>query len=157
MNLSAQTQICEKYPRMNFSFQSLWHLTCSLYFPGISPPSLRFTPQEWNRWGLECGNFWNKCPCRAIKGFPSGSVSKESAYNAADIFFFLVFLENSSLRALPESYLVKNTSHVPKYAEWSEELICTAEGIFFFLQRLLVAAQRIFTVSYETVIVVKGL
>ena len=47
-------------------------------------------------------------------------------------FFFLVFLENSSLRALPESYLVKNTSHVPKYAEWSEELICTAEGIFFF-------------------------
>ena len=72
--------------------------------------------------------------------------------------FFLVFLENSSLRALPESYLVENTSHVPKYAEWSEELICTAEGFFFFLlRRLLVAAQRIFTASYETLIVVQGL
>ena len=54
--------------------------------------------------------------------------------------------------------MVKNTSHVPKYAEWSEELMCTSEGFFFFFFAAagLVAAHRIFTASCEIFIVVQG-
>ena len=53
--------------------------------------------------------------------------------------------------------MVKNTSQVPKYTEWSEELMCTSEGFFFFAAAAgLVAAHRIFTASFEIFIVVQG-
>ena len=47
--------------------------------------------------------------------------------------FFLVSLENSFLKAHPESCMAENILHVQKYVEGNEELICTAQETFCFL------------------------